>query len=94
MCELVVDVQVEAGSVAGNTDDWVVVTCETGRVVLAASAFVATSANSGVNKWPIAVVLADGALTNEAKLEMAGAGVGHGASTLHYYLTTGRVVEL
>lgn len=94
MCTLLVDIEIETGSVAADTDDVVPVQCSTGRVIVAATAYIANGTGSGVDKWPVAVILADGTLTNEAGIETAGAGVGHGASTLFYALTTGRLAEL
>lgn len=91
-CKLLVDTQIEVGSITANPDDWVTVSCAAGRVILAASAYIGGS-GSGVGKWPVAVVLASGALTSSVNIETAGAGTGHG-TTIYYYLTTARVVDL
>lgn len=93
MCVILADVEVETGSVSADPDDFVPVTCTSGRVIVAASAFIGSGTSSGVDKWPVACLLADGALTDTANIETAGAGVGHG-STLFYTLTTARVVDL
>lgn len=96
MCTLLVDIEIETGSVAADPDDAVVVECAAGRVIIAASAYISSATSSGVPKWPVAVTLTDGAPTDSVAVDAAGAGIGHGSQydTIFYALTTGRLAEL
>jgi hypothetical protein len=85
-CELLVDVAIETGTVSGNNNqDAVPVTCDTGRVILAATAHLGSS---GTTTTPVPVALADGALTDTANV------LPNTSGTIRYYLTTGRVATL
>jgi len=85
MCDIVVDVEVEAGTVMLNGSDPEVIECESGRVILSASAHYGNLI-SGTTSVPVG--LNDGALSNSCTVS---AGV---SGTVHYYLTTGRVATL
>lgn len=85
MCELLVDVQIESGSVAGNPNGAVSVPCSSGRVIIAATAHTG-SINSTVGF--AAVDLADGALSDTCSMSA------NGSATIYYSLTTARVATL
>lgn len=85
MCELIVDVAVENGTFTGNGNDDVPVTCESGRVILAASAYTGFT-NSAADA--VAVALADGVLSDTCTVAVTA------AVQVSYSLTTGRVATL
>lgn len=87
MCDLVVDVEIETGSFTNNVNDATPVTCATGRVILAASAY---TGSVGSTNAAVPVALSNGALTDTCQV----ATVAAGSVTVHYVLTTGRVATL
>lgn len=85
MCTLVVDIEIERGTFTGNPSDATPITCDTGRVILAASAH---TGNLGSTNAPVATTLADGALSDTCTVATTA------AVTVNYCLTTGRVATL
>lgn len=87
MCDLLVDVEVEVGSFTNNVNGSTPVSCASGRVILAASAY---TGNVGSTNAAVPVALSSGALSDTCQV----ATVASGAVTVHYVLTTGRVATL
>lgn len=85
MCDLVVDIAVETGSFTGNANNSTPVTCDSGRVILAATAY---TGSLGSTNAPVPVGLADGALSDTCTVATTA------AVTVNYCLTTGRVATL
>ena len=85
MCDLIVDVAVETGSFTGNPNDDTPVACESGRVIIAASAWTGTL-GSGATAVPVG--LASGPLSDTATVATTA------AVNVNYCLTTGRVATL
>ncbi len=84
MCDLLVDFAVETGTVSGNTSqNPEPVTCEGGRVIVAASA-----RHTGSSVTAVAVELAEGALSDSANVWPVQSG------TVAYWLTTARLATL
>jgi len=90
MCDLPVDVQVETNSTVVNNDDPLPLTCTSGRVIIAATAYVGNTSTAK----PLAVALADGALVDECTVYPVSSIVGSTPATVHYSLTTCRVGSL
>ncbi len=85
MCDLLVDFEVEHGTFTGDPNDAVPVTCDTGRVIVAATAH---TGSLGSTNAPVAVELADGALSDTCTVATTA------AVTVTYCLTTARVATL
>lgn len=85
MCELLVDVAIETGSFTGDPNDSTPVTCASGRVIVAATAY---AGNLGSTNTPVAASLTSGALSDTVEFAATA------AVTVHYSLTTGRVATL
>jgi hypothetical protein len=85
MCDLLTDIQIEAGTFTGNTNDATPITCVTGRVIIAASAH---TGSVGSNNAAVPVALSDGALTDICQVATTA------AVTVSYYLTTAKASSL
>jgi hypothetical protein len=85
VCDLVVDVEVELGSFTGDPNGSTPVTCASGRVILAASAFTGSLGSAATT---VPVRLASGALSDTCTVATTA------AVTVNYCLTTGRAATL
>lgn len=85
MCNLLLDVEIERDTITLDTDDVTPVTCASGRVIIAASAYVGAI---GSSTTAVPVRLADGAPTDGAELSAWPTAV-----QCTYMLTTARVVD-
>lgn len=90
MCELLVDVQIEADTVTASNDDALQLVCASGRVIIAATAWLGNTSTAK----PIGVSLADGALTDACMAYPASSVAGSYPQSVHYSLTTARAVTL
>jgi hypothetical protein len=90
MCTLLADVQIESGTEAFTNDDPFPITCESGRVIIAATAWVGSTSTAK----PIGVSLADGDPSDTCTVYPTSNMVSGLTATIHYSLTTARIVTL
>lgn len=84
MCNLLLDVEIERDVITLDTDDATPVACASGRVIIAASAYVGAI---GSSTTAVSVRLADGAPTDTVELSAWST-----AAQATYCLTTARIV--
>lgn len=85
MCNLLLDVEIERDVITLDTDDVTPVTCTSGRVIIAATAYVGAI---GSSTTAVPVRLADGAPVDTVELSAWST-----AAQATYMLTTARVVD-
>lgn len=91
MCNLLVDVQIEVGTFdvdSGGAEQEV--SCSEGRVIIAATAWQVWPTNHAAS----VVTLTEGDPTGSVTITAVGDPGGISTKTVHYYLTTARVVPL